>query len=76
VLNGAAAEVAAEAAAQMRRQVRELNLANAQGEPIVISISAGCAVFRDGERPEVLFRSVEAALETARWSGPGAVVSI
>lgn len=76
VLNGAPAEVAAEAAAQMRRQVRELNLSNAHGEPMVVSISAGCAVFRDGEQPDALFKSVEAALETARWSGPGAVVSI
>lgn len=76
VLNGADAEVAAEAAAQIRRQVRELNLSSAHGEPIVVSVSAGCAMYRDGEQPEKLFHSVEAALETARWSGPGAVVSI
>ncbi len=76
VLNGASGEVAAEAAAQIRRQVREFNVSNAQGEPVVVSISAGCALIRDGERPEGLFRSVEAALDTARWSGPGAVVSI
>jgi diguanylate cyclase (GGDEF)-like protein len=76
VLNGANAEVAAEAAAHVRRQVRELNLTNSRGEPVVISISAGCSMFHDGDRPETLFRSVEAALETARWSGPGAVVSI
>jgi diguanylate cyclase (GGDEF)-like protein len=76
VLNGASSEVAAEAAAQIRRQVRELNISTANGEPVVVSISAGCAVIRDGERPEALFRSVEAALDTARWSGPGAVVSI
>jgi len=76
VLNGADADVAAEAAAQIRRQVRDLNLASARGEPIVVSVSAGCAMYRDGDQPDALFRSVEAALETARWSGPGAVVSI
>ena len=76
VLNGAGAEVAAEAAAHIRRQARELNVPNTRGEPITVSISAGCSVFRDGEPIEALFKSVEAALETARWSGPGAVVSI
>jgi len=76
VLDGAHADVAAEAAAQIRRQVRELNLAGPRGEPVVVSVSAGCAVYRDGDPPDGLFRSVEAALETARWSGPGAVVSI
>lgn len=76
VLNGAGVDIASEAAAHIRRQVRELNVANASGEPVVVSVSAGCAVFHDGEKPEALFRSVEAALETARWSGPGAVVSI
>ena len=76
VLNGADSDVAAEAAAQIRRQVRELNLAGPRGEPVVLSVSAGCAVYRDGDQPDAIFRSVEAALETARWSGPGAVVSI
>jgi diguanylate cyclase len=76
VLNGANAEIAADAAAQIRRQVRELNVSNARGEPVIVSISAGCAMFHDGDRPDALFRSVEAALDTARWSGPGAVVSI
>jgi diguanylate cyclase (GGDEF)-like protein len=76
VLNGATADITAEAAAHIRRQVRELTLSGARGEPLVVSISAGCALFHDGEKPESLFRSVEAALETARWSGPGAVVSI
>jgi diguanylate cyclase (GGDEF)-like protein len=76
VLNGADSDVAAEAAAQIRRQVRELNLAGPRGEPVVLSVSAGCALYRDGDQPDAIFRSVEAALETARWSGPGAVVSI
>jgi diguanylate cyclase (GGDEF)-like protein len=76
VLNGATADVAAEAAAQIRSQVRDLNLAGLRGEPVVLSVSAGCATYRDGDQPDALFRSVEAALETARWSGPGAVVSI
>lgn len=76
VLNGANPDVAADAAAQIRRQVRELNMFGVRGEPIVVSVSAGCAMYRDGDKPEAIFRSVEAALETARWSGPGAVVSI
>jgi diguanylate cyclase (GGDEF)-like protein len=76
VLNGASPEVAADAAAQIRRQVRELNMFGMRGEPVVVSISAGVAMYRDGDQPEGLIKSVEAALETARWSGPGAVVSI
>jgi diguanylate cyclase (GGDEF)-like protein len=76
VLNGAPPEVAAEAAAQIRRQVRELSLSNDRGEPVVVSVSAGCAALREGQEPDVLFRAVEAALATARWSGPGAVVSL
>lgn len=75
VLNGATGDIAADAAAQIRRQVGELNIVNARGEPVVLSISAGCAVLHD-DKADALFRSVEAALETARWSGPGAVVSI
>ena len=76
VLNGASPEVAAEAAAQIRRQVRELNMFGMHGEPVVVSVSAGSAMYRDGDQPDAIFRSVEAALETARWSGPGSVVSI
>ena len=76
VLNGAPTEIAAEAAAQIRRQVRELNVSNARGEPVVVSVSAGCAALRDAQEPDALFRAVEAALSTARWSGPGAVVSL
>jgi hypothetical protein len=33
-------------------------------------------MYRDGDQADALIKSVEAALETARWSGPGAVVSI
>jgi diguanylate cyclase (GGDEF)-like protein len=76
VLNGATPEIASEAAAQIRRQVRELNMFGMRGEPVVVSISAGVAMYRDGDHADALFKSVEAALETARWSGPGAVVSI
>ncbi len=76
VLNGAPTEIAAEAAAQIRRQVRELNVSNARGEPVVVSVSAGCAALREAQEPDALFRAVEAALSTARWSGPGAVVSL
>jgi diguanylate cyclase (GGDEF)-like protein len=66
VLNGATQDGAAEAAAEIQRQVRELNVPSPRDEPVVVSISAGCSVFRDGEKPEAMFRSVEAALETAR----------
>jgi diguanylate cyclase (GGDEF)-like protein len=76
VLNGATPDIASEAAAQIRRQVRELNMFGMRGEPVVVSISAGVAMYRDGDQADALFKSVEAALETARWSGPGAVVSI
>ncbi|HUP82878.1 MAG TPA: sensor domain-containing diguanylate cyclase [Candidatus Limnocylindria bacterium] len=76
VLNGATPEIASEAAAQIRRQVRELNMFGMRGEPVVVSISAGVAMYRDGDQAEALFKSVEAALETARWSGQSAVVSI
>lgn len=76
VLNGATADLAAEAAAQIRRQVRELHLAGSTGEPVPILMSAGCATYTDGERPEVLIHAVEAALETARWAGPGAAVAL
>jgi diguanylate cyclase (GGDEF)-like protein len=75
-MNGADPDVAADAAAHIRRQVRELNLASSTGEPIIVSLSAGCAAYHDGERTDALYRSVEAALDTARWSGPGAVVAI
>ncbi|MDL2335158.1 MAG: GGDEF domain-containing protein [Chloroflexota bacterium] len=76
VLNGATPEIAADAAAQIRRQVRDLNMFGMRGEPVVVSVSAGVAMYRDGDHADALFKSVEAALETARWSGPGAVVSI
>lgn len=76
VLNGATPDIASEAAAQIRRQVRELNMFGMRGEPVVVSVSAGVAMHREGDQADALFKSVEAALETARWSGPGAVVSI
>ena len=75
VLNGATPEAAAEAAAQIRRQVGELNVPSSRGEPVVVSISAGCSAFRDGEKPEAILRSVETALETARWSESSGAVS-
>ncbi len=76
VLYGGTADIASQAAAQIRRQAREFRLRDARGEPIVVSMSAGCVAFREGEPPDALFRSVEAALATARWSGPGASVTI
>ncbi len=76
VLNGADPEKSAEATAQIRRQVRDLNLPNSRGEPVGVSVSAGCSVYHDGDRPDALLRQVTAALDTARWSGPGGMVSI
>lgn len=76
VLNGATPDIAADAAAQIRRQVRELNIFGMGGEPVIVSLSAGVAMYRDGDQADALIKSVEAALATARWSGPGAVVSI
>ncbi|HEY7599115.1 MAG TPA: GGDEF domain-containing protein, partial [Candidatus Limnocylindrales bacterium] len=76
VLNGATPDIAAEAAAQIRRQVRDLNMFGMRGEPVVVSVSAGVAMYRDGDPAETLVKSVESALETARWAGPGAAASI
>lgn len=77
VLEGADAEVCAKAAHEIRRQTQELTLTDQQGRPVKVSLSAGCATFReDTERADSIIHAVEAALDTARWSGPGAIVAI
>lgn len=77
VLDGAGLEVAERAATEIRGRVHALALADERGAPVWPSISAGCATFGpDAERSDAIIRSVEAALDTARWSGPGAIVSI
>ncbi len=76
VLNGATPEIAAEAAAQIRRQVRDLHLSSSSGEAVSVTLSASNALYREGQRPVELFGAAETALEKARWSGPGAAVAI
>lgn len=77
VLEGADLKAAVEAAGQIRSQLRSMSLTDERGAPLAVSISAGCALFRDEvARSEQIVRTVEAALDTARWSGPGAVVAI
>jgi diguanylate cyclase (GGDEF)-like protein len=77
VLDGADLEVSARVAAEIRASVHALALTDDRGARVQPSISAGCATFGDdAERSDAIIRSVEAALDTARWSGPGAIVSI
>jgi diguanylate cyclase (GGDEF)-like protein len=77
VLDGADLDVAGRAAAEIRASVNALALADDRGVRVAVSISAGCATFGDdAERSDAVIRSVEAALDTARWSGAGAIVSI
>jgi diguanylate cyclase (GGDEF)-like protein len=77
VLDGANQQAAVEAAGQVRAQLREMALGDERGNALRVSVSAGCAMFRDeAARSETILRTVEAALDTARWSGPGAVVAI
>jgi diguanylate cyclase (GGDEF)-like protein len=72
VLNGADSEIAAETAAQIRRQVRELSLSNSSGEAVSVTLAAGYAIYREGDQVEELYRSAETALETGRWATPAA----
>lgn len=77
VMEGADLKAAVEAAGQIRTQLREMALTDERGAKLPVSVSAGCATFRDeAARSEQIMRAVEAALDTARWSGPGAVVAI
>jgi diguanylate cyclase (GGDEF)-like protein len=77
VLDGAGRDDAARAAAEVRARVRGLALTTARGEPLRVSVSAGCATFHDTDAgAQAIIRTVEAALDTARWSGTDAIVSI
>nr|MBA2570322.1 sensor domain-containing diguanylate cyclase [Chloroflexota bacterium] len=77
VMDGASREDAAKAASDVRSRVRGLNLATSRGEAVRISVSAGCATFVEADPgAQAVIRTVEAALETARWSGKDAIVSI
>ena len=77
VLDGADADVAARAAGEIRSQVQALALHDERGAPVQVMVSAGCVNFREeAERADTAIRAVEAALDTARWSGAGAIVAI
>jgi two-component system cell cycle response regulator len=77
VMDGAGREDAAKAASNVRSRVRGLSLATSRGEAVRISVSAGCATFVEADPgAQAVIRTVEAALETARWSGKDAIVSI
>jgi len=75
VLNGASSDTAEEAAALIRRRVSELHIVDARGVPVVVSISAGCAVMQDGDTSESLIHSVEAALKSEREPSPEGTAS-
>lgn len=77
VMDGATRADATNAAAEVRERVRALLLTTTRGEPVKTSVSAGCATFVDADPgAQAVIRTVEAALDTARWSGKDAVVSI
>jgi diguanylate cyclase (GGDEF)-like protein len=61
VLAGATMEIAAEVAAQICRQVEELELADGRGRVMDVTVVTGLAVYRDGA-------SVDQLLEAARTS--------
>lgn len=77
VMNGATREAAVSAATEVRSRVRELSLESSRGEPLRVSVSAGCATFEESDPgAQAVIRTVETTLETARWSGRDAIVSI
>jgi diguanylate cyclase (GGDEF)-like protein len=77
VMDGADTNDALAAAGEIRNQVRELSLADERGTRLGLSVSAGVAMFRDeAVRVETISRTVEAALDTARWSSPGSIVAV
>lgn len=77
VMNGATRAAAASAAAEVRARVRELPIVSARGEPLRVSVSAGCATFEEADPgAQAVIRTAEATLDTARWSGRDAIVSI
>ena len=62
LLSSATIADAAQVAAQISRQAHELRISAVSGEQVPVLISSGCAAFHDGEKPETLYRSAEAAL--------------
>ncbi len=66
MLNEASVDAASEVAEYIKNQARELNIRTQAGEAVTVSLSAGCARFHDGQKPEELYRSAEAALDAAR----------
>ena len=62
VLAGATSEIADEVAAQIRRQVDELQVVDARGTAMNLSVSTGCAVYRDGNTVDQLIDAARKAL--------------
>ena len=75
VLNGSTAEAAAEAAAQIRRQVHELQLVSQHGEVVTVTVATGTALYEEDETAGEMMRELETALDKTRWSGPEAAVA-
>ena len=61
VLAGATGEIADEIAAQIRRQIDELDVRDARGTAMSVTISTGCAVYRDGATVGQLIEAARAA---------------
>ncbi len=77
VLEGADRVIAARAASDVRDMVRKLTLTTARGEPVKVTVSAGATSFDDADPgAQAVIRTVEAALDTARFSGRDTIVSV
>jgi diguanylate cyclase (GGDEF)-like protein len=70
LMYSAVPESAVQAAEMIRAQVRDLKVGKSGAEPITIEVTAASIPFQDGETPEQLLRSAEAALESARYAQP------
>jgi len=62
VLAGATNEIANEVAAQIRRQVDELQVVDDRGKAINLRVSTGCAVYRDGTTVDQLIDGARSAV--------------
>jgi diguanylate cyclase (GGDEF)-like protein len=76
VLEGAAQEDALRIAEEVRASLRELDLRNDQGERLVVTVSAGCAVLEEaGDTREQLLRTADVGLFMAKRAGRDRVVA-
>jgi GGDEF domain-containing protein len=66
VLAGATTEIAAEVAAQICRQVEELELADGRGRVMNVTVSTGLAVYRDGASVDQLLDAARASLSRSQ----------